>query len=134
MNDVKMQREMILQRLKEQGCRITKQRLALIDIILENECSSCKEIYYKAVRMDEKIGIATVYRIINMLEEIGAISRKNMYRISDDGNKMECMVELEDGTVLDLPEDKWTAVIKSGLDACGFSGGQNVRNITLKEA
>lgn len=53
---------------------------------------------------------------------------------SDDGNKMECMVELEDGTVLDLPEDKWTAVIKSGLDACGFSGGQNVRNITLKEA
>ena len=50
------------------------------------------------------------------------------------GNKMECMVELEDGTVLDLPEDKWTAVIKSGLDACGFSGGQNVRNITLKEA
>lgn len=67
-------------------------------------------------------------------EQIGAISRKNMYRISDDGNKMECMVELEDGTVLDLPEDKWTAVIKSGLDACGFSGGQNVRNITLKEA
>ena len=59
---------------------------------------------------------------------------QNMYRISDDGNKMECMVELEDGTVLDLPEDKWTAVIKSGLDACGFSGGQNVRNITLKEA
>ena len=57
-----------------------------------------------------------------------------MYRISDDGNKMECMVELEDGTVLDLPEDKWTAVIKTGLDACGFSGGQNVRNITLKEA
>lgn len=81
MNDVKMQREMILQRLKEQGCRITKQRLALIDIILENECSSCKEIYYKAVRMDEKIGIATVYRIINMLEEIGAISRRNMYKV-----------------------------------------------------
>ena len=79
MNAVKMQREMILQRLKEQGCRITKQRLALIDIILENECSSCKEIYYKAVRMDEKIGIATVYRMINMLEEIGAISRRNMY-------------------------------------------------------
>ena len=47
---------------------------------------------------------------------------------------MEYMIELEDGTVLDLPEDKWTAVIKSGLDVCGFSGGQNVRNITLKEA
>ena len=94
----------------------------------------CKEIYYQASLKDPSIGPATVYRMVNTLEQIGAISRKNMYRISDDGNKMECMVELEDGTVLDLPEDKWTAVIKTGLDACGFSGGQNVRNITLKEA
>ena len=76
-----MQREIVIQRLKEQGCRITKQRLALIDIILENECSSCKEIYYKASRIDSKIGTATVYRMINTLEEIGAINRRNMYKI-----------------------------------------------------
>ncbi len=38
----KMQREIILTKLKEKGCRITKQRLRLIDIILQNECSSCK--------------------------------------------------------------------------------------------
>ena len=124
----------ILKELKKNGCRITNQRKLLIDVILNGECSSCKEIYYQAIQRDPGIGMATVYRMVNTLEQIGAISRKNMYRISDDGNKMECMVELEDGTVLDLPEDKWTAVIKSGLDACGFSGGQNVRNITLKEA
>ena len=103
-------------------------------VILEGKCNCCKEIYYQASLKDPSIGPATVYRMVNTLEQIGAISRKNMYRISDEGNKMECMVELEDGTVLDLPEDKWTAVIKTGLDACGFSGGQNVRNITLKEA
>ena len=97
----------------------------LIDVILEGKCNCCKEIYYQASLKDPSIGPATVYRMVNTLEQIGAISRKNMYRISDDGNKMECMVELEDGTVLDLPEDKWTAVIKTGLDACGFSGGQN---------
>ena len=39
----RMQREMILNKLRERGCRITKQRLNLIDIILQNECSSCKE-------------------------------------------------------------------------------------------
>ena len=33
----KMQREIILTKLKEKGCRITKQRLRLIDIILQNE-------------------------------------------------------------------------------------------------
>ena len=106
----------------------------LIDVILEGKCNCCKEIYYQASLKDPSIGPATVYRMVNTLEQIGAISRKNMYRISDKGCKMEYMIELEDGTVLDLPEDKWTAVIKSWLDVCGFSGGQNVRNITLKEA
>ena len=43
-----MQREIVIQRLKEQGCRITKQRMVLLDIILNENCSSCKEIYYKA--------------------------------------------------------------------------------------
>ena len=74
-------KEQIIEKLKENGCRITKQRKMLIDIILENECSSCKEIFYKASQADEKIGVATVYRMINALEEIGAINRKNMYKL-----------------------------------------------------
>ena len=37
----------------------------LLDIILEDECSSCKEIYYRATKKDPTIGTATVYRIIN---------------------------------------------------------------------
>lgn len=48
---------------------------------LENECSCCKEIYYNASRLDPGIGSATVYRMVNLLEEIGAISRRNMYKI-----------------------------------------------------
>ena len=76
-----MQREIVIQRLKEQGCRITKQSMVLLDIILNENCSSCKEIYYKASRIDPKIGTATVYRMINTLEEIGAINRRNMYKI-----------------------------------------------------
>lgn len=74
-------KEQIIEKLKENGCRITKQRKMLIDIILENECSSCKEIFYKASQEDENIGVATVYRMINALEEIGAINRKNMYKV-----------------------------------------------------
>ena len=78
----KMQKEHIVETLREKGCRITKQRLMLIDIILEEECQSCKEIYYKAVKADAKIGTATVYRMVNTLEEIGAINRSNSYKIS----------------------------------------------------
>ena len=78
----KMQKELVLQKLKEKGCRITKQRQMLLDVILQEECASCKEIYYKAKKEDDRIGAATIYRMINLLEEIGAISRKNMYKIS----------------------------------------------------
>ena len=68
-----MQREMIIQKLKESGCRITKQRLMLLDIILEEDCSCCKEIYFKASKVDPKIGVATVYRMVNAMEDIGDI-------------------------------------------------------------
>ena len=70
------QKEQIVERLKENGCRITKQRLILLDVILGSDCGSCKEIYYCASKIDNSIGTATVYRMINTLEEIGAINRK----------------------------------------------------------
>ena len=76
------QKEQIVERLKENGCRITKQRLILLDVILSSDCGSCKEIYYRASKIDNSIGTATVYRMINTLEEIGAINRKNMYKVN----------------------------------------------------
>lgn len=138
-----MQKEMIIRELKERGCRITKQRQMLLDIILEEECSCCKEIYYKAVKIDEHIGTATVYRMVNMLEEIGAISRKNMYKIACDetcgnacghgcGEEKACTVELDDDTVFHLSACKWNKVITAGLQACGYLDGQNIRSIVIE--
>ena len=40
-----MQKDMIIERLREQGCRITRQRQLILDIILAEECSWCKDIY-----------------------------------------------------------------------------------------
>ena len=76
-----MAKEVIIQKMKDSGCRITKQRMILLDIILEEDCSCCKVIYFKASKKDSKIGVATVYRMINSLEEIGVISRKNMFKV-----------------------------------------------------
>lgn len=76
------EKEQIIDRLKANGCRITKQRSELLDIILERRCSSCKEIYYQASKKDDSIGIATVYRMVNALEEIGVVSRRIVYEVS----------------------------------------------------
>lgn len=78
---VEAKKDYILQELKKNGCRITNQRQLLIDIILQDECCCCKEIYYRATKADPTIGMATVYRLVKTLEETGLIQRKNMYRI-----------------------------------------------------
>ncbi len=130
-----MQKEMIIQKLKDQGCRITKQRLMLLDIILQEECSCCKEIYYKASRLDPNIGSATVYRMINTLEEIGAISRKNMYRIDCQqqcGLEEVCTVELDDDTVYHLSAKRWHMVVQSGLKTLGYMDHQHVKSVKVK--
>ena len=75
-------KDAVIEKHRKQGFRITKQRCILLDIILDEDCSSCKEIYYKAVKRDDSIGIATVYRMVNTLEDIGVISRKNMYKVA----------------------------------------------------
>ena len=79
---VSREKEEILYLLRKRGFRVTKQRELILDIVFEHECASCKEIYYQAIQRDSGIGMATVYRMVNLLEEIGAISRKNMYKIS----------------------------------------------------
>ena len=123
----------IIEKLKQNGCRITRQRKILIDIILENDCASCKEIFYKASQEDRKIGAATVYRMINALEEIGAISRKNMYRVecgktcSGEGG---CEIILEDDTVFRMPKEKLDQIVRDGARRCGYLGkGKKISKI-----
>lgn len=131
-----MQKGIVVQKLKERGCRITKQRLMLLDIILKDECSCCKEIYYKASEIDTRIGAATVYRMINTLEEIGAISRKNMYKIACSREcdlEDTCKVELDDNTIYHLSAKNWNAVIRAGLKACGYLQTQGIRAVTVRQ-
>ena len=130
-----MQRELIVEKLREHGCRITKQRLALLDIILENECSCCKEIYYKALKSGHKVGSATVYRMLNTLEEIGAINRKNLYRIAyaEHCNKKDaCTIELEDGSIHHLTAKEWNLVLKRGLCELGYEDVSGVVSVSIQ--
>jgi len=127
-----MQKDMIIEKLREQGCRITKQRLVLLDIILGEECSCCKEIYYKASKLDSRIGSATVYRMINTLEEIGAISRKNMYKVACSEQCMmqnACTIQLDDGTAVELSAKEWYKVIRSGLITSGYINHQSIKSV-----
>ena len=130
-----MQKDIIVQKLRDSGCRITKQRLMLLDIILEEDCSSCKEIFYKASKLDKTLGTATVYRMINTLEDIGAISRKNMYRVAcgmDCCAERACSITLDDGSVIDLTGAEWNRIIQSGLETNGYAQGKKVISVDAR--
>ena len=130
---IRMQRDMILKKLKDGGYRVTKQRISIIDAILESDCGSCKEICYQTARHNKKIGTATVYRTINMLEEIGAIDRRNLYRLSDlaeDADKEMVRVRLEDGEELRLTAEEWDQVLQMGLHACGYLKDEKVVSVS----
>lgn len=131
----KMKKDLVLKKLREKDYRITKQRQMLLDVILQEECASCKEIYYKAKKEDDRIGTATVYRMINLLEEIGAIRRENMYKISCDidvGRNNTCIIELDDHTVFRLSAQHWFMVVLEGLKAYGYVDKQQITSITLE--
>lgn len=128
-----MQRSAIMNRLRQAGCRITKQRKIILDIILQEECTCCKEIYFLASKRDPNIGMATIYRMINLLEEIGALKRKRAYRICNEEAPVHiCSVKLDDYTSIRLDGEKLRQVIEKGMESFGYLHDRRVRSISME--
>ena len=77
-----MSNEFVISLLKDKGFRITKQRKLIIEIILNNDGASCKEIYHKVVSKDNTVGAATVYRMIRLLEDVGILKHVDMITLT----------------------------------------------------
>ena len=86
--------------------------------------------------MDPGIGMATVYRMVNSLEEIGAITRKNIYQVSapESEKKDTCIIELDDNTTKQLSTQALNLVIQEGMKACGYVDNQQIKNVILCSA
>ncbi len=153
-------KDQILKKLKDTGCRITKQRIILLDIILNEECTSCKELYVKARQSNLDIGLATIYRFVNTLEEIGILKRKNiqtmipeitnvpLYEVQRELRQTqneknhqvflitpnsELSIVLEDHTTYHLSEAEWKKVLETGLSACGFPTHKNIATMVMRK-
>jgi Fur family ferric uptake transcriptional regulator len=69
-------KEQLIKTLRANGIKITKQRRLVIDIIMNHEFHTCKDIFHYANSIDPKIGVATVYRMVKTLETVGVVNRK----------------------------------------------------------
>ncbi len=82
-------------RLKEKGYKLTIQRKAIINVFLRNQSSHLNpEEIYDNVRNDyPDIGLATVYRTLQLLEELHIVYKVNF----DDGcSRYELNLDSED--------------------------------------
>jgi Fur family ferric uptake transcriptional regulator len=111
-------KETILDELRQNGYRITKKRKLIIEIILKNQYTSCKEIYCETIKEDPSVGIATVYRTLRCLEDVGVIDRKNLYKVSHDYTdclNYECTIVLKDKSYCKVPGELWKNAINKAL-------------------
>lgn len=116
-------KEIILNELKKRGCRITNQRKLILDIIIQSECSCCKEIYYQAIQTDPSIGIATVYRMLKVLEEIGAINRRQWYNLPYENlnkSKGKLVFIRDNNDVIEFENKKIFELLQKELKNIGY--------------
>lgn len=69
--------DVLKEELKKEGYKLTPQRRAIVDTIVDNEGKhlTAEEIYDEVKKMCPEIGLATVYRTILLLEKVGVVSR-----------------------------------------------------------
>lgn len=81
--------------LKERGYKLTPQRQAVLDVIIKHsgEHLSTEEIYALVKEMYPEIGLATIYRTLLLLDDIGLVYKLDL----DDGlNRYELNNQNED--------------------------------------
>lgn len=69
----------IKEKLQEKNYKLTSQRKAILQVIVDNfdEHLSCDEIYNIVAEDNPKIGIATVYRTLQLFEKLDIVFKLN---------------------------------------------------------
>lgn len=101
--------------LRKNGYKLTYQRKAILNTIIENshEHLSCEEIFNLASIDNPEIGIATVYRTLQLYENLNMVARVNFddgfsrYEIKENTNEHHHhhLVCLNCGKVLEVQLD-----------------------------
>ena len=104
----------IIKKLKRGGYKLTPQRKAVIEVMLENQDKhlSSEEIYDVVKKDYPEIGLATVYRTLNTLDELSIIVKMNFndgcirYELdTDEEHHHHHLICRECGKVIEVKED-----------------------------
>lgn len=121
--------------LSESGFRITRPRQAVIEVVSRaRRTLSPEEVLERARKIRPDVGLATVYRTLDVLQEQGHLRR---VRIGKKGYALNCtatalhlhLVCEKCHTVTELEADRSTHALVSRLQAAGFQAQANAIEI-----
>ncbi len=105
----------LVQRCAAAGLKITGQRKTIIQVLEDaSDHPSVESVYDRAKEIDSSISIATVYRTLNMLDELDLVIRHEFqegysrYELNWDHHHH--LVDLETGQVIEFQNDELEAL------------------------
>jgi Fur family ferric uptake transcriptional regulator len=126
-DDISAQKKILADFLKTNGLRLTRQRMALLDLFLKTRGHmSPREIYAEARRRHPRYGWATVYRTLklfsraNLANPINFDSRTARYESETAGKHHDHLVCTVCGKAIEFYDDKIEALQKAAAAKRGF--------------
>ena len=93
-NSMQLDRDTLATQLNQHGYKLTRQRKAVVEVMtLANTRLAAAEVFAKAQRECPDLGLTTVYRTLEILEQMGAIRRVHL----EDGCEAFAPTSLEHG-------------------------------------
>ena len=98
--------------LRKAGIRITRPRRIILDILTSTEDHpDAMKIFHRATEIDDSISLSTVYRTMNLLEEMGAIHRHAFSggpsRFEQaHGEHHDHLIDVDTGAVIEFKSEK----------------------------
>lgn len=106
--------DILKKKLKEKGFKLTPQRKSILDVIVANEGKhlSAEEIYELVKGERPEIGLATIYRTMQMFDEVGMVYKHNFddgrsrYELyHDEDHQHHHLICINCGKVVEVEED-----------------------------
>ncbi len=103
--------------LKRAGLKVTLPRLKVLEVLASADPHhmSAEDVYKELIRMDDSVGLATVYRVLTQFESAGIVEKHNfddghsVYEIAHDEHH-DHMVDVDSGAVTEFVSERIEAM------------------------